>query len=425
MHWRSKRATSIQSDSQSSSSQETEHHIKDIEALNKAVKTISIPIRQDAPILKLPVELIQYISTYLPNVSAMASFSLSSRYLYYAIGTLPLSTHINGPVCPPTLGVPGSYSQPKPSKVERRQRREILERAFPSQWYCGWCDEFHVHEASMSPKLYSFETKRDCGVYNSYLHDDKNQFVLCYHHVRLALNRHTWGPEYGIGLDAFTYTSSPTRRKLWAARMEVSTILRTRARIVNGRLLLNVIYSISFETPSRLRQKGLAKHLLPYLPQILVGHRDSREPHTGLHDSLNKAVTCASRTSGHVHLCCVCATDFAVAAHHFPARTIPGSQDNVIPPATMVRISVWRDLGNGRNPFDSSWRAHGEIGHGKEGFAQDLWRLAQLRPGSIRESFEKNDNLQEKKTDQDAGDIKCWIWEEEVFRKHQKESAKL
>ncbi|PVI04645.1 hypothetical protein DM02DRAFT_611268 [Periconia macrospinosa] len=418
---RSKGNRSLRPHSYSGLPQRSDYDIRNVEALRKTLTSISTPAPQSAPLLKLPVELIQHISSYLSDISTLASFSLTSRYLYHAIGTLPLSTHMDGESLPST-GRALSSTQSRPSRAERRERREILERAFPTRWYCAWCDKFHVQEATTSPKLFNYETKRACASFNSYLHDDKNEFVLCYHHVRLAVNRHLWGPEYGIGLDAFAYTSSPTRRTLWARKMDVSAILRTRARVVEGRFLLNATYSITIPTPSSAKlPRSLAKSLLAILPQILVGHRDSREPHTGLFACLDKALLSPVPKLGIVRLCCVCATDFAVDVYHSPPGKRNADGQIVGLPETLLRISVWRDLGNGRNPFDSSWRAHGEIGNGKEGFAQDLWRLAQLRPGAIKEAFEKEQEEQELKDES----IKCWIWEQEVLRRGCKEIARL
>ncbi|CAI6332533.1 unnamed protein product [Periconia digitata] len=428
-YWRSRRGLPLQGMPVNSSSQKTEHHAKEVEALREALTAAATPTPQNAPLLKLPIELIQHISTYLPNISTVASFSLTSRYLYYAIGTLPLSTHMYGADTIPSHGSrTSSYSLSRISRTERRERREILERAFPSRWYCAWCDNFHIQEASTSPKLFVFETKRACSGYNSYLHDDKNEFVLCFHHVRLAVNRQLWGPEYGIGLDAFSYTSSPTHKTLHLRRKKIgiSTVLRTGAKVVDGRFLLNVTYSISMPTPPSGTglARSLAKSVLPILPQILAGHRDSHEPHTGFLIALEKALLSPVSKPGIVRLCSVCATDFIVDVHRSASNKEYSAGNVAAFPKILVRISVWRDLGDGRNPFNSSWRAHGEIGRGKEGFAQDLWRLVQLRPGGIKEAFEKDKEKESKADPIDEG-IKCWIWEEEVLGKRYRESAKL
>ena len=95
-----------------------EHRNNTLSVLPKAAATVQA---QYAPVLTLPLELIQQISSYLDSAAA-ASFCLSSRYIYYAVGTAHLNHHLSV----------------TSNKFERRKKIEILERAFPSHWYCAW-----------------------------------------------------------------------------------------------------------------------------------------------------------------------------------------------------------------------------------------------------------------------------------------------
>ena len=87
---------------------------------------------QEAPILTLPVELIRHISSLLGSADT-ASFSLTARWIYYTLGT----GHLND-----FLGIyarEGAWHQKYRRRLSRCVRSdliEILERAFPSKWYC-------------------------------------------------------------------------------------------------------------------------------------------------------------------------------------------------------------------------------------------------------------------------------------------------
>jgi hypothetical protein len=312
-------------------------------------------IQQTSPLLSLPLELIQQIASYLDHSSA-ASLCLSSRYTCYAIGRNDLTEHLSL-----------SCSLPR---FQRRKNIEILERAFPSHWYCAWCDTFHRHDVDGGPTRYANEAKRDCAEFNSYLHDG-SEYVVCYHHVRLALNRVLWGEEYGVGVEAFAYDEEFTRK---SGKMVFGTRLKCRARILESRLILHASFRVTIPPSGYLRPDEFAKILTPILPHVVAGHRDSHAPHTGIQKRLENAL--AHGGVSKPQLCSVCATDFTIY------------YDTTATPHPTLKISVWRDLGNGRNPFDASWRAHGELGHGRPGFASDALRLASFQPGDIKKAFE-------------------------------------
>ncbi|KAF2248779.1 hypothetical protein BU26DRAFT_380706, partial [Trematosphaeria pertusa] len=296
-----------------------------------------IPPPQAAPICNLPLEIIQHIATYLSSAAA-ASFSLSSRYIYYALGTDRLSLYLTSPR----------------SKLDRRRNIEILERAFPSHWYCAWCDKFHAHERDGGPKRFEREEKRNCAEFNSYLHSGRD-YMLCYHHIRLAMNRELWGGEYGIPPSAFNLQQENDKLKI--GKSTGSARLECEARVVSGHFLLHATYhlTLSFSPTRRLQPHTFLSTLYPALPHVVVGHRNSHSGHTGLRSALESAL--ARNWKYDAQLCYVCATDYAVSC-----TTTTDHR-----PHLSLCIEVWRDLGSGRNPFDASWRAHGELGRGVEG----------------------------------------------------------
>jgi hypothetical protein len=315
---------------------------------------------QTAPILNLPVELLQHVASYLDTASS-ASLCLSSRYIYYALGTDSLTTYIDT----------------AKSRFERRKKIEaVVERAFPGHWFCAWCDGFHAWDASTGPRNINDAVKRktrDCADFNSFL-PANSSYVLRYHHIRLALNRALRGPDHGISLDAFTH-SSAGMAKLY--RTPVPTKLDTSAKIVSGHLMLYTSFAIILPSWC-ISRKSLINTLWPLLPHLLSGHRDTDNGHTGLMAAIDNVVRRGWKYP-FTQMCATCATDWTVHSHFFPHAS--GGQVRLV-------LQSWRDLGDGRNPFDSAWRAHGVSMRGLERSGGDLARVTGLQAGDVRRSYE-------------------------------------
>jgi hypothetical protein len=323
-------------------------HDEDTKAAENGVAQI-----QKAPILGLPVELVQQVNAYL-DTEASASFCLSSRYIYYALGSDCLTQYINST---------------KSRFAKRRTIEAIVERAFPGHWFCAWCDVFHSWDATTSPKsTHQDVKKRDCTDFNSYLHAGPD-YILRFHHIRLALNHPLYGA--GIPLSSFSYTHA-SMAKIY--RTPVPTNLSISAKIVSGRFLLHSTFAIILPAWSTAR-KHILENIWPTLPHILSGHRDSENGHTGLMAAIDNVVRRGWRYP-FTQMCTTCATDWSVNAHYFPHAT--GGQTRLV-------VQSWRDLGDGRNPFDMAWRAHGVCMHGSGG---DVVRISGMQAGDIRRAFE-------------------------------------
>ncbi|KAL6710237.1 hypothetical protein ACN47E_009183 [Coniothyrium glycines] len=329
---------------------------EDISASSLTVKEPSTKSRS-APILQLPLELVQQINSHLDTASA-AAFCLSSRYIYYALGTAVLS----------------KYVEASTSRFEKRRTIEsVVERAFPGHFFCAWCDQFHSWKRSDGPTTLSQEKHRNCAEFNSFLHSRSSSYTLCYHHIRLALNHSLWGPEHGIPLSAFTHTHSSMAK---FSRTPIPTKLTTSARISpQGRFLLHTSLALILPTWCAFN-KSLLKHLWPLLPHILSSHRASDNGHTGLMAALDNVVRRGWKYP-FPQACSLCSTDWSVASHEFPHST--GSQVRVV-------VQSWRDLGDGRNPFDSAWRAHGVFMPGRE--SGEVVRLTERGAGDVKRAFE-------------------------------------
>lgn len=236
------------------------------------------------------------------------------------------------------------------------------------------CEKFHAHDFEGGPTTFNRQIKRRCQEYNGYLHDEKN-YVLCHHHVYLAMNRQLWGQDYGLALSAFNHSAHAKRTiGSWMYKIPATTFLQCEARIVDGKFILHAMYTLSL-SPSprslnRLKTWSLREVLASSLPQIVSGHRDCNGLHTGMAKMLAERLNSTSHDNP-VHSCEECATDFTILSLVEEKRTI--------------WIEVWRDLGTGRNPFDSSWRAHGANGEKGKGFRG---KTGPAMPGLIKEAFE-------------------------------------
>lgn len=323
--------------------------------------------KKPAPFHTLPVELIQQISSYLDDASA-ASFCLSSRFVCYAVGMNHLLRYLGA----------------SKSRFEKRRMIEsVVERAFPQHWFCAWCDKFHRWTADYGPAATSIERQRDCAEFNSYLYDNPD-YVIYFHHIRLAVNQALWGPEHGIPLSKFAHTRMSMVK---IVKTFVPAKLTCEAKVVNGRFLLHSTYTIDLPAWA-MSNKHMLRHLWPTLPHILVGHRDSENGHTGLMAAIDNVVRRGWKYP-FTQMCSTCATDWSVDASGF----LPSSSSSHTPPKSPVKLKIqtWRDLGDGRNPFEISWRAHGVATYSNSNVPTDILRLTQARAGDIRRAFEVPD----------------------------------
>jgi hypothetical protein len=337
-----------------------------------------VAVHQTPPIYKLPVELLQHITTFL-SPREISAFSVTDRHICYTIGREHLHRYIRT----------GS------TKLERREKIEVLEQAFPSHWYCAWCDKFHAVDKNGGPKSFGRETRRDCAEFNGYLHGGRG-YVLCYHHVRLVMNAYFWGQEHGVGLRDLDYRSEATMK---IGRREMPTMLKIDAKIVNGVLLLHSTYTVLVPRAD-VQNRNFVARLSKLVPQVVAGHRNDEIGHAGLNGQIERAL--AGRGFRTTCSCTSCATDYLVAAEYH-VSSLTRHRDTGSISTIALRIESWRDLSNGRSPFEAAWRAHGEIADSKSGFGGDVMRLiTRFSPGQIRTEFEKGESVRRSRYNRDS-----------------------
>jgi hypothetical protein len=311
-----------------------------------------------APLLSLPIELIQHVTSYL-DAESSASFCLSSRYIYYALGSDCLSQYINSS---------------KNRFAKRRTIESIVERAFPDHWFCAWCDVFHAWDASSSPTNgQGVGRRRDCAEFNSYL-SAGDEYKLRFHHIRLAISRSLHGPEHGIPLSSLTFSKCPMAK---IHHTPVPTSLSITPAISSSNiLLLHTSFAIILPSWS-ISRKHIIQQIWPTLPHILSGHRDSENGHTGLMAAIDNVVRRGWKYP-FTQSCASCRTDWTVSAHFFGHAT--GGQIRLV-------VQTWRDLGDGKSPFEQAWRAHG-VPNSNLPRSSNIVKNADMQPGDVRREFD-------------------------------------
>jgi hypothetical protein len=76
--------------------------------------------------------------------------------------------------------------------------------------------------------------------------------------------------------------------------------------------------------------------------------------------------------------CASCRTDWTVSAHFFGHAT--GGQIRLV-------VQTWRDLGDGKSPFEQAWRAHG-VPNSNLPRSSNIVKNADMQPGDVRREFD-------------------------------------
>lgn len=200
------------------------------------------PALPTTTLLDLPADVLFLISDHL-DVSATYALSLSSRDLY-------------------SVGFPK-----KQQKLKARDQKSLLtllerDQLASGHFYCQRCNKLHTYEPECGPKpgelaeLASGIISTKCGLRDVFA-PTSNTFGLSYHHARLVMNRHFYGPGHGIPLHNICVNHK-------AQRGNVQIDCTTAAAIVGGELFLHRTYS--FAVPASAAAEF----------RKCIGHRDFR-----------------------------------------------------------------------------------------------------------------------------------------------------
>lgn len=245
--------------------------------------------------------------------------------------------------------------------LDQEQRVEflsLLERDLGNRFYvCTVCAKLHRFEPWWGPREVGHEPR---GL-NCPLLDDKWRlwpYCLGWYHVRLVMNRHLYGPEYGVPLQnleaARNYPSN--YRFYWGRRSDVGWHQEWSARIVNDELFLRAKHTIHDHHEHRLRHiidtefYGVCRHKTlnaPLLSPLAPPHWFNRVP-------IDPAAPLFVECEESLGSCIQCLTDFTIKVR----LRKPGDADHntqIDGRDWEITIIAYHQLGSGRSHLDWKW----------------------------------------------------------------------
>lgn len=266
-------------------------------------KPLPVQTDQDAPIYKLPPELIQHVATFIHPPSA-ALFGLSNKSILTAIGS-------------------------KVFKLEKPHRLcclEALESQLPNHLICHICVSFHPRRRRRSTVLVYREPTcfRESGVFQYGI----REFSLLFSDVQQIMNRHRFGEKHGISVKDIAY-----RRTSNCTRFPMLITETAEARISGGELLLR--------TDSRSQFHCYDRQLK--MAAIYASHEFC--PHAS--DTEMDLYTFTKSEKPFIR-CSLCKTETRIRIRKFDTSY------------NELQITSWYTLGSCRDPFDPDdpqWRA--------------------------------------------------------------------
>ncbi|MCJ1351543.1 MAG: hypothetical protein MMC33_001527 [Icmadophila ericetorum] len=292
----------------------------------------------------LPPEVVQEIATVLPVASA-ACLALTSHSMAAILGTQYWKFH---------------------SRNDKNDFLACLEQDLPQYRHCLTCAMFHpaagrrTHKGCISLREKS-TSEEECKKADGNV-DLSDGYVIQYRDVQLALNRHRYGSQHGIGLDAFAY------REMEGPLIYYHERLFIRAKIVNNELLLR----IQLTTPTHIwSTHRWSNNPNAYCPHTYENRHNPQSVKGFLPGVLSEALHINNPFSypdSEVHRCQSCLTEYQV--EHI-------SQ-------IVICVTVWKNLGSGRNPNDPKWRSHVRSASNNSNTTKGIY----FKAGSIRDAWD-------------------------------------
>ena len=289
----------------------------------------------------LPVELLQSIAGYL-SLSSAASFALSSKYIWYVMGSQ-------------------YWHQLRSQPFEYKIFHGLLEKTMTGHWLCYECLTFHPKPKLDSSSRYYFSLpawKCDKDDFRYLQSPDTYPLLpISYLKLRMAMNRHLLGPEHGEGLAFFS--TSACRDSFRDGRCSAST----EAVIVANELYMRCQTRTAIPNSKDFKYiqwQSICPHITIYNPRpmkpiikCLLSHRNT-----------GSCEKCQA-----LRQCRYCNTEFKIQISRF------GSDGHIL------EITYWKNFGAGRSDGDPKWARHFGS-HYRRGFH------AKVSPGSIQAAFE-------------------------------------
>jgi hypothetical protein len=135
----------------------------------------------------------------------------------------------------------------------------------------------------------------------------------------------------------------------------------------------------------------IADEIIKTMPQVVVGHRSRENAHEGLAATIQGFLSRMPPEEffqSEVQYCGHCSTDFEVTCRY------QGPLDSKVR-TIEITVEVWRNLGVGRNPFETWWRAHGETqGQRIVGNGNSWGSMSKSEAGEIKDAFKREGEME-------------------------------
>uniref|UniRef100_A0A8H7NKS5 F-box domain-containing protein n=1 Tax=Bionectria ochroleuca TaxID=29856 RepID=A0A8H7NKS5_BIOOC len=211
--------------------------------------------------------------------------------------------------------------------------------------YCQRCNKLHSYDRTWGPQSGSEKSQNTrgtlCGMKDAFS-PAGNPFDLGYHHARLAMNNHFYGPQFGIPLDAICI-------KQIISRGGTAIDCSTAAQILQDELYIRRTYNFmvpengidEFFNTHGFRDFRLCEHM-PFLRSPSVYHQAVPELQCRSRTApANEAFQPCRNSPGS---CGICLLDYDITIQH-------SANDK----AWKIVIRAFHQLGSCRSPDDWKW----------------------------------------------------------------------
>ncbi|KAJ3514826.1 hypothetical protein NM208_g15027 [Fusarium decemcellulare] len=282
---------------------------------------------------------------------------------------------------------------PKTSKFFRHARNRylitdllyLLEKDSPDSYYCSYCQKLHRWDVPARKYRTRWEEWKGDLRSHCYYENDTDSALefevgeyhrLTFHSVRVAMNRHFYGPLHGMPLQDLELDTHHELCRETGASLDMSV----RPQIIDDELFLSISYKLLHpqEDARNLRrlinqtQWSVCRHLqmgefwnedncflreIRFLPRRIPELESQHCP---------PPRECTSQ-SGCVMSCPICMTDYRV-------KISQGEEER----GWAIEVVTWHQLGDGRNFLGKSW-----FNMAYEGYAGTTERNRQPAPNSL------------------------------------------
>ena len=304
----------------------------------------------------LPPEIILMITAYLPSPSRLC-LAITCRTLYDLC--FPQHSCLN--------------------TAEKEELLLLLEKDTASLYFCHYCTELHRWCTRWSNSIFTWVLDEDLPCQTS----DRNALrafgirnKIPYHHVRLVMNRHFYGPSHGLPLKKLedrcssTYhpgivESSSRHACIIDSKLLLHSVITLHQSRGSSKILRSFVDTWIFHACEHLTLgKGKPSYSPIQLPELVKGK-----------DTPGRYVACDQSCGS----CTLCPTDYCIDI------TWSGRGKGYV-----IKLSTYHQLGGCRSPSDWSWRTMSEMLTAEE--PRTAFPL-EYGPGSIRDRWNKAEGI--------------------------------